>query len=492
MAALLTGWQAPAEILNSLWLTAILCPVAGLIAAVFLKPTAARAARIADLQLELHQQLGTAEELLSRKVGGSLVSMQLASAASVAEGLAIARAFPLFPRREVVVAALLALLTAGVFGLASAGIVLPNPLATMRLPSLAQRAEAKPDQKLFGNRQQANPTQPQSPALDSFRQTMDQIQKQSLLGRLPGNAASAMLAQAGAELNRVAAESQAQQQALDALSSQLRNTAAGKDAGESLRQGDAQQAAQQIQQLGQQSDQLSDAAKQELADALNRAAQNSQGSPDLANAEKNAARQLQDGEYSDVTQSMDQLAQSVQDAANQTVSQSELAQSWQQLQQLSQKLGQGNPANSQNQPPVAQASPATGERTGDGQQNAGAQGSAAPSVAQQGAGQSSNQPGGGSTPGNQRGGPPLGAQNPRLGPDGQPLDVQSSLSGQFSDQQTNSPQPPSVTRQGTGNAMSSGGDGTNGPTSVPAENVIVPGERRPTVRDYFSKGSGNQ
>ncbi|HEX2924356.1 MAG TPA: hypothetical protein VHS28_10045, partial [Chloroflexota bacterium] len=170
VAALLTGWQAPAEILSGLWWASILCPVAGIIAALFLKPSQARAARVTDLQLQLHQQLGTAEELLSRNADGTLVSMQLASAASVADEISVARAFPLVPRREMAVALLLAILTAGVFGLANAGIILPNPLAAIRLPSLTQRTDSRPDQKLF-SQQQANPTQTQSPSLESFRQS---------------------------------------------------------------------------------------------------------------------------------------------------------------------------------------------------------------------------------------------------------------------------------------------------------------------------------
>jgi hypothetical protein len=355
---------------------------------------------------------------------------------------------------------------------------------------MAQRTAPESEKSPFSKQQEnANP-RTQTPALEGVRQIIDQLQKQSTLGRLSGATASAALAQASAELNRVAAQSQAQQQALESLSSELRNTAAGRDAGESLRQGDYQQAAKQLQQVGRDSDQLSDAAKQELSDALNRAAAKSEGSPALSKSESDAAQQLQQGDYSSVTQSMDRLAQSLQNAGNQTVSQSELAQSWQQLQQLSKPLGQSAPTGSDSPPPVAQTSPGAAERTAEAQQGAPAEPGPAGPPAQAQGNSPGSQPGSGGAPGNQGSSPAMGSQQPRLGADGKPLDVQGTVAGQFSNEQSNSPQPPSVTRQGTGNSISSGSGGADGPTTVPAENVFVPGERRPTVRDYFSKGSG--
>ncbi|MCL4531773.1 MAG: hypothetical protein M1582_01035, partial [Actinobacteria bacterium] len=223
------------------------------------------------------------------------------------------------------------------------------------------------------------------------------------------------------------------------------------------------------------------------------------GSPeDLSKSERDAADQLRQGDYSSVVDSTDKLAQSVQDAANQRVSQGELAQTWQRLQQLNQQFGQAGSQNNQNAltPPVAQGSQEAGQRQAGLQQaqqqgNQGGQQGSELGPPQAGSGNVGGRQPGSGAPGNSRGGPPLGSQNPRLGPDGKPLELQGQVAGQFPGEPGGNSEPPSVLRQGTGNsAPSTVGGGANGPLSVPAENVFVPGDRRPTVRDYFSDGSG--
>jgi hypothetical protein len=335
--------------------------------------------------------------------------------------------------------------------------------------------------------------------MDQINRMLDQIQKQAQQGGLSSAATSAALSQASAELNRLAEESRGRQQALDSLAKELQGTAAGRDVAQSLQQGNYSQAAERIRQMGQESDQLSPSAKQELADALSRAALASRD-PQLSSSENNASDQLRRGDYSSVVDSTEQLAQAVQNAANQRVSQGELAQTWQRLQQLNQQFGQSGSQNGQNAltPPVAQGPQGTDQRQAGlplgGMQQQGAQaGQQRPELGppQAGSGNSGGRQPGSGSPGNSRGGPPLGNPNARLGPDGNPLDVQGQIAGQFPGEPAGSSEPPSILRQGTGNsAPSAVGGGASGPLSVPAENVFVPGDRRPTVRDYFSDGSG--
>ncbi len=498
LAALLTGWQAPEPVLRWFWIAGGVAPLVGIGATMVARPSASEAARAVDLRLGLRQQLGTAEELLSRGTNGPLVSMQIARASDLAGGLSMSRAFPLIPRREAIVALLLAAITACLLLLVGMGVTLPNPLKVIRLPSLPAETPRAAEQDPFGSLREADQPKPRSAALDPVTRMMDDLQRQAQRGSLSSAAASAALAQANAELNRVANESRVRQEALDNLANELRGTAAGREAAESLRQGDYSRAAEQLKEMGQQSDQLSPSAKQELANALNRAASRSQGAGDLSKSEKKAADALQQGDYSSVVQSTDQLAKSVQNAANQTVPQSQLAESWQRLDQLNRQLGQPGTQNGDGQnglsPPVAQAPQRAAERRSDlqqgqqgeqpGQGSGPADGNAAAPAA--------GQPGSGS-PGNSRGGPPLGNQNPRLGPDGKPIDVEGQVAGRFPGQPGSDSESPSVLRQGNANsAPSSVGGGASGPLSVPAENVLVPGDRKPTVRDYFSRGSGGQ
>ena len=494
VAALLSGWQAPENVITVFWAIGALAVITGLLLALALRPSQAEATRAVDLRLGLREQLGTAEWLLARGGGGGLIPFQLAAASGLARNLPVAQAFSLLPRREALFALPLAAVAGIVMLLVSLGLVLPNPLSAIHLPALGRHA-SNALEELQGARREDAGSSSRSPALDSVRRTLDELRAQSRTKTLNPSAAAAALAQASGELNRVANESRSQQEALDSLANQLQGTAAGRDVAESLRQGNYDKAAQQLQDLGRQSDQLSASAKRQLSDALRNAASQSPQAPELAQSERQASKAFQQQDYSSLVQSMDQLAGAVKDSANRMVPQSELADTWQQLEQLGEQLGGAALQNAQGQelitPPVAQAPQATTERNAQLQQGMPGRpgGAAAVGAPERTAG---NQPGGSGPPGNTPGGPALGNENPRLGPDGKPLDVQGTIGDRFP---TDSPgsQPPSILREGSGNALSGGEDqSASGPLSVPAENVFVPGDRRPIVRDYFSKGSGGQ
>lgn len=496
VGGLLAGWQAPQTAFLGFWGAAALAPLAGLIAAFVLRPSVSQAARIADLRLGLHQQLGTAEELLTKGPTEGLASTQIARASVLASQTSIYRAFPLLPKREVAVAFALAAATTIVLVLVSLGVTLPNPLTAIRIPSFSSEAAAGAEMDPFANQLQNNGLRSPSPALDSVRQTLDALQKQSLRGALSPAAAAAALAQASSELNRIANESRIHQQALEKLAKELKNTAAGREAAESLRQGNYERAAEQLREIGHQSDQLSEAAKKELAQALNRAAAQSQLDQGLSRAESNAAQALQRDDYSSTVQSMDELARAMQNSANRMVPQQELAESWQQLEELNKQLGNLNPQGNHLgplSPPVAQAPQgATERRTNGPGQGDREPGSAEPSGQAEGEAQGGMSNNGGQ-PGNSRGGPPLGNPNQRLGAEGSPLDVEGKIGDRFPGEPSSDSRAPSVVREGKGNSIpSAGGGGADGPISVPAEKVLVPGDRRSIIRDYFNGGSGDR
>ncbi|MHB0868817.1 MAG: hypothetical protein ACYC66_02315 [Chloroflexota bacterium] len=498
VAALLAGWRAPDSVQGWLWMASVAIPLVGLGAALATRPSLSQAARAVDLHLGLRQQLGTAHELLSQRNDGLLAPLQIARASALAEGLSVSKAFPLLPRREAALALLLASASGGMLLLVSMGLVLPNPLSAIRLPSPFRETAQPIEQDLFGSLRETDRPRARSAALEPVGRKLDDIQRQAQAGSLSSSAASAALAQANAELNRVANESRIRQEGLDNLANELRGTAAGRETAESLRQGNYERASERLRELGRQSDQLSASAKQELANALNRAAARSQDAQELSRSEGKAAESLENRDYSSTVQSMDQLSQSVQNAANQMVPQSQLAETWQRLDQLNRQFGQPGAQDSLGQrglsPPVAQAPQGAGERRSELQQGSpGDQQGQGFGPPQGSAGaQADGQPAGG-TPGNARGGNPLGDQNPRLGPDGEPLDVEGQIGDRFPGQSGSDSQSPSVLREGKADSgPSSVGGSAGGPLSVPAENVFVPGDRRPTVRDYFSRGSGGQ
>ncbi|MGE5617908.1 MAG: hypothetical protein ACM3US_01475 [Sphingomonadaceae bacterium] len=497
VAALLAGWRAPESVRSWIWMAAGAALLAGLSAALLSRPSLSEAARALDLSLGLQQQLGTAHELLSQRANGLLVPFQIARASALADGLPIASAFPLLPKRESGIALLLATATGTLLLLVSSGLVLPNPLSTIRLPSPFQETSRPAEEDAFGSLREADPPPARSAALEPVGRMLDEIQLRAQVGSLSSAAASAALSRANAELNRVANESRLRQEGLDDLADELRGTAAGREIAEGLRRGDYGRAAEQMRELGRESDQLSASAKQDLANALNRAASRSQGAEELSRSEGEAARALEQRDYSSTVQSMDRLAESVQRAAEQVVPQSELAETWRRLDELSRQLGQPGVQAGQEQrglsPPTAQGTQGAGERRTGPQQgapNGELRSGLAPSEGSLGR-PAGGAPAGGA-PGDARGGNPLGAQSPRLGPDGKPLDVEGQIGDRFPGQPASGSQSPSVLREGRANSGPSSTRGAEGPLSVPAENVFVPGDRRPTVRDYFSGGSGGQ
>lgn len=498
LAATLTLFQAPQPLLSWLWTVAAACPVAGLVATLFMRPSEMEAIRIADFRLGLHQQLGTAYELLARGADGALVPWQISSASDLAEEAVLSRAFPLLPRRPLLVSFVLGLLTAGMLLLASMGVTIPNPLQAIKFPGASTPPAARTEKPLFANPASQSSNLRKSAALDSTRQILNQVQRQSQRGNLSQAAAASALQQANAELNKAAQESLLRQQALDTLATQLRSSAAGNDISQSLRQGDYQKAAQQIRDLGQQTDQLSAAAKQQLSQSLSTAASQSQSLQPLARAENRASQSVQKNDAQDGSYSMDRLASAVEDAGRQVVSQSELSQTWQQLQDLNKQLasGQGADSSQQTTAPSAQSTDGSQEKASGGQQDQSADGGQpGKDFASTSDGTNvSKMPAGNGGPGNTPGGPPLGAENPALGSNGNSLELPGQIGNKFSDQSDNSGNAPSVMREGDATSFGGQGQAAGDSSSVPAENVFVPSDRTSIVRDYFSssKGAGSQ
>jgi hypothetical protein len=110
-------------------------------------------------------------------------------------------------------------------------------------------------------------------------------------------------------------QAQAERTALDTLAHALGSVSAGQPAAEAIQQGDFGAARDQLQSLGDETDQLSDAAKQQLARALQQASASTTATDrQLADKERQAAQALTRSSYGEQRQALrglaDQLARS--------------------------------------------------------------------------------------------------------------------------------------------------------------------------------------
>src|SRR5207237_3266979 len=118
------------------------------------------------------------------------------------------------------------------------------------------------------------------------------------------NAAAA--AQTLEDLQAAAAQSQANEAALQKLGDALRGTAAARDVGEALRRGDYDDASNKLKTLGKDADQLSRVSKRELANTMQRVAYDSRSlDPPLAIAEDAVARALNRQVYADTRSALE-------------------------------------------------------------------------------------------------------------------------------------------------------------------------------------------
>jgi hypothetical protein len=276
-------------------------------------------------------------------------------------------------------------------------------------------------------------------------------------------------AQTDAGLPARVRQEQAEQAALDKLSQALNSVSAAQPAANAIQQGDFASARSDLQNLGDNADQLSDAAKRQLAKALQDAAAASATTDrQLADRERQAAQALSRPTYADQRQALRGLADQVERSGARAVSSDQLAR---EVGQLQQQTGAGRSQAAQ----------------------AGLPGTSSPP------GQLGQQPGRTSTgqasgASGQQGGPGIGSgansdvisdQQSRLDTSGQNVQVPTKLG--------NGPgvRPSDGTEDQTGADPSMGGQSVSQLAQsqqtgqVAPEQNLVPGEQRPVVRGYF-------
>ncbi|MBV9175031.1 MAG: hypothetical protein JOZ81_33665 [Chloroflexi bacterium] len=276
-------------------------------------------------------------------------------------------------------------------------------------------------------------------------------------------------------------QAQAEQDAMDRLSNALGQISAGQAAADAIQRGDYAAASKDLANLGEQADQLTEAAKQQLANALNSAANGTTSDRQLAERERQAGQALTKGAYAGQQQALQQLGQQLERSAAQTMPADQLARGVGQLQQQGGTSGKtqsgssGRSAGSQGAG-QSQRGPGSQAGAGSGSGDAGASG--------QGGGGSGDGQQGGPGSGTGPGGDPVGDPNPRLDTAGQRVQVPTKLS------QGLAVRPPDATDQtqaqpadGAGSVSEAVGSQQTG--QVTPEQNLVPGQQRPVVRGYF-------
>jgi len=499
LAVAVVGWAVRYPI-PPLWYAApLLAPlILALLISAFLYPSAMTTARIVDRRLGLAEQLSTAVEIVAEDPAEMVPWAQVMSASEAAAWAhGNWRGGPRLGR-DLALTAILGFLAAGAIlltGPEGRNLLprspLPSPLAQEEPQPAAQPTAAPAAPKPEQPRAVAPPAaQPQGRTAGVQRAIQD-IRRSREAGALDAGEAARRLAQAEGELSRQTQQSRTDQQALDRLGQALDQIAAGHEAAEALRRGDYEQAAREIAELGTESDQLSQDAKNQLAQALRQAANDSASSPELSQAERKAADALAGRDYEQAAQSMADLADQVTNRSRNVIPQSELGRAWDQVNQ--ERRAQGQPES--NGSARGQEGQQQSRQQGRGQQ--GQQGQRQQGQGQQGQQGQSNQPqqgqGIGTAP--SQGGPPGEQQAdepaPRLDTQGQPVEVDlkpgnrpGSRPGDEKAEDDDKPRDETgpITAAGTG----SPGQVTS---SAPPEINFVPSGRRDIVREYF-RGPG--
>lgn len=266
------------------------------------------------------------------------------------------------------------------------------------------------------------------------------------------------------QLQQLAVQSAQAQEDLRQLANALNDNSATKQAAQDLNSGDFNQAAQDLQQVASNVNQLSPQAKQDLADSLQKAAQqqNPANNGDLTKAEQSAATALQQQNGSDAqqSQSIRDLANQVQQTGGQVKSQQDISNA---IQQANQRGGGDQPGD-----PNAAGKPQGGNgQSGD----------------QNGTGAGLGQP----VPYQAVDGPP-----PQTGTPGNPL----PLTGQQTGQGNPLPGGQGNPQQGQNNNLPA--TGSSAPANAQqgavgqstSDSNHVPSGRRDVVKGYFNQPDG--
>src|SRR6266566_2895887 len=288
-------------------------------AALWYRPSLARSAYYMDIHLALHDRLSTAWEL--RDNSAPISVLQRHDALQQLSKHTPAASISLWPGRK-------RLLTFGIAAIALALLLLiPNPMNTLLQQQAALQARLNRQIAAFN---QARTVIDNRTAISAQeRALIDKILREAL-ARLPQSSseeqAQQSLAQAQSKLNQLRdpqASQKAQARANASSSLQNSSNANVSNTGKALATGDSKALANSLHNLASQLNNLTPAQRAQLAQQIERAANQAQDNSQLSSALHQLAKAVADGkpgEVSDATKTIESAA--AQDSANQATTNS--------------------------------------------------------------------------------------------------------------------------------------------------------------------------
>jgi hypothetical protein len=271
------------------------------------------------------------------------------------------------------------------------------------------------------------------------------------------------------------------QEALGKLGEALNEQSVTQQAADSLKQGNYDDAAEQLEKLGQENDQLSEAAKEGLADSLDKAAQASDSAPDLQQAERKAADALRAGDYGQVDAALKDLAKKVRETGENVIPQSELAEGFPEPEQGSSDSAAEDQGGDQSQ--GEQQDPAADPQGKNGEQGDPSQAGADNANEHEGSGGSGD--GKGTKVSDPQANKPLNVEGNPFELDIQP-DPNQSRPGDDGTER------PALTLEGSSGTSSAAPATQGGQVTTPGENNSLPVERWQIIQKYFSPDDSGQ
>lgn len=341
----------------------LLCVLLALGFTLWYRPTFAITARRVDKQLKLHDRLSTAWEL--RDEVSSLATLQRRDALKQLGTYTPKAALSLRPTRSLLI----------VFGVALLAIValliLPNPMdAVLKQQAVFQKTVTTQIKHIEQTRQQLvhqlGITPEQKKQIDKILSDLESKLQQAK----NSNQAQQALAEAQAKLNQLRNPDAANRlQGHNAASSALQgsNNRTLNAVGQALSNNDLKQLASSLKNLSSQISKLSPSQRSQLAQQLEQAANQASQNPQLSSALHQLAKSVASGSQSDVSDAVNAVEQSAQQDANDATQSSAVSQAQNSVQQAANNLAIANDGTSSQGQTQAQGQ-------GQGQQNQAQQG----------------------------------------------------------------------------------------------------------------------
>ncbi|GLV59433.1 hypothetical protein KDH_62600 [Dictyobacter sp. S3.2.2.5] len=288
----------------------IALPVLGIALALWFRPTNTSTAHMVDERLSLHDRVGTAWEL--RDQASALAGLQRRDALKQLRAHTPAKSIALRLNRATTVTLVVLLL------LLTTLILVPNPMTAVLKQQAALQAQITKQVTSIEKLRQITAQQPgiSKDEKQKIDQILHDLESKLQQAKNPNDAQQA-LSEAQAKLDQLrnpqsSNKTQARSSAADALNNS--SNANTRAAGQALNSNDSKSLAQALQNLANQASKASPEQRKQMAQDLEKAANQANKDPALSSALHQMAKSMADGSSSEISDA----AKAVESASNQT------------------------------------------------------------------------------------------------------------------------------------------------------------------------------